>query len=143
MTLFVPQSGTGFVSPATGAVRLRRILIPVDHKPRAQAALDEAFLLASAFDRRGIVFKLLHVGTRTGMPTLCLPQRSGWRWEESLVAGDPVDRISKEAVNWSADLVVMATQGHTDFLDALRGSTTERVLRKVHCPVLAVPQKAP
>ena len=34
------------------------------------------------------------------------------------------------------DLVVMASRGHDGFLDALRGSTTERVLRQVTCPLL-------
>jgi len=139
MTLFVPGRGRGFISPADGAVTLRRILVPVDHAPSAQAALEEAYSLASGFDRRGVVFKLLHAGTDKGMPTLYLPHRPGWRWEESLVPGDPVECILKEAADWSPDLIVMATQGHMDFLDALRGSTTERVLRGVHCPVLAVP----
>jgi nucleotide-binding universal stress UspA family protein len=142
MTLFVPESSDGFVSPANGAVTLRRILIPVDHVPSAQAALEEAYFLASGLDRRGVVFKLLHAGRDKGMPTLYLPHRSGWRWEESLVPGDAVERILKEAAAWSPDLIVMATQGHMDFFDALRGSTTERVLRGVQCPVLAVPEKA-
>lgn len=141
MTLFVPESAGGFVSPANGAVTLRRILIPVDHAPSAQSALEEAYFLASGFDRRGVVFKLLHAGMEKRMPTLYLPHRPGWRWEERLVPGDPVERILKEAVAWSPDLIVMATQGHRDFLDALRGGTTERVLRAVHCPVLAVPEK--
>jgi len=141
MTLFVPESASGFISPADGAVSLRRILVPVDHAPSAQAALEEAYFLASGFDRHGVVFKLLHAGTDKGMPTLYLPHRPGWKWEESLVPGDPVERILKEAADWSPDLIVMATQGHMDFLDALRGSTTERVLRGVHCPVLAVPEK--
>jgi nucleotide-binding universal stress UspA family protein len=141
MTLFVPEDAGSFVSPATGVVSLRRVLVPVDHAPSAQAALEEAFSLASGFDRRGVVFKLLHVGTDRGMPTLYLPHRVGWRWDERLVSGDPVECILKEAADWAPDLVVMATQGHQDFLDALRGSTTERVLRGVHCPVLAVPQK--
>jgi nucleotide-binding universal stress UspA family protein len=35
----------------------------------------------------------------------------------------------------------MATQGRLNFLDALRGSTTEQVLRAAHCAVLAVPAK--
>jgi nucleotide-binding universal stress UspA family protein len=39
----------------------------------------------------------------------------------------------------SADLVVMATKGHDGFLDMLRGSKTERVLRAVRCPIMAVP----
>jgi len=32
----------------------------------------------------------------------------------------------------------MPTAGHQGFLDALRGSTTEQVLRKAPCPVLAI-----
>jgi hypothetical protein len=39
--------------------------------------------------------------------------------------------------------VVMATQGHHGFLDALRGSTTERIVRHAACPVLAVSAHAP
>ena len=39
----------------------------------------------------------------------------------------------------AADLVVMATRGHDGFLDALRGSTTERVVRHARCPVLGLP----
>ena len=141
LTLFIPDGSSGFISTADGAVALRRILIPVDHAPSAQAALEETYFLASGFDRRGVVVRLLHAGTDKGMPTLYLPHQPGWRWEERLVPGDPVERILKEAADWSPDLVVMATQGHRDFLDALRGSTTERVLRGVHCPVLAVPAK--
>jgi len=53
--------------------------------------------------------------------------------------GGVVDQILEEEAHWRADLLVLATQGHMDFLDALRGSTTERVLRGAHCPVLAVP----
>jgi nucleotide-binding universal stress UspA family protein len=141
MTLFVPENAGGFVSPADGAVTLRRILIPVDHVPSAQAAIEEAFFLAAGLERHGVVFKLLHAGTDRGMPTLYLPHHPGWRWEERLVPGDAVESILQEAANWPPDLVVMATQGHRDFLDALRGSTTERVLRGVHCPVLAVPAR--
>jgi nucleotide-binding universal stress UspA family protein len=50
-----------------------------------------------------------------------------------------VDEILKAEANWRPDLMVLATQGHIGFLDALRGSTTERVLRGAHCPVLSVP----
>jgi hypothetical protein len=34
---------------------------------------------------------------------------------------------------------VMATRGHHGFLDALRGSATERIVRNSACPVLALP----
>ncbi len=56
--------------------------------------------------------------------------------------GDVVQTIEREAEQWTPDLIVFTTEGHRDFLDALRGSTTERVLRAAHCPVLAVPAKA-
>jgi nucleotide-binding universal stress UspA family protein len=52
-----------------------------------------------------------------------------------------LEAIEKEAELWRPDLMVFTTEGHRDFFDALRGSTTERVLRASHCPVLAVPAK--
>jgi nucleotide-binding universal stress UspA family protein len=139
LTLFLPKSGKGFISPANGVVTLRRILIPVDHQPNAQAALDEAYFLATGFGCPKVEFNLLHVGTERGMPTLYLPHQPNWRWQQRLVPGDAIERILEEETDWSPDLIVMATQGHRDFLDALRGSTTERVLRRADCPVLAVP----
>jgi nucleotide-binding universal stress UspA family protein len=141
MTLFVPTEGQGFVSPANGAVTLRRVLIPVDHMPSAQAAVEEAFFLAVGLGCAEVEFKLLHVGTDSGMPTLFLPHHAGYQWRDRMVRGDAVEAITRETALWPADLVILATQGHVDFLDVLRGSTTERVLRAVHCPVLAVPAK--
>jgi nucleotide-binding universal stress UspA family protein len=142
MTLFLPAYGNGFISPANGAVTLRKVLLPVDHAPSAQAAVEEAFFLANGLGCPDVHFKLLHVGTETGMPTLFLPHHPDYHWEERMVNGDAVEVILKEAAAWSADLIVFTTQGHRDFLDALRGSTTERVLRGAHCPVLAVPAKS-
>lgn len=142
MTLFVPSHGKGFVSPVDGAVRLEKILIPVDHSPDGQAAVEEAFFLAEGLGCRAVEFKLLHVGTSQGMPTLFLPHHPGYHWKERLVSGDPVEAIEREAALWEPDLMVFTTEGHRDFLDALRGSTTEQVLRAANCPVLAVPAKA-
>jgi nucleotide-binding universal stress UspA family protein len=141
MTLFVPAHGHGFISPANGAVTLRRILIPVDHLPDAQAAVEEGFFLAEGLQCRDVTFKLLHVGTEKGMPTLFLPHAPNYEWLEQIVNGDAVEAILKEESTWSPDLIVFTTQGHRDFLDALRGSTTERVLRGARCAVLAVPAK--
>lgn len=142
MTLFVPSHGRGFVSPADGAVKLEKILVPVDHSPNGQAALEEGFFLAEGLGCRDVEFTLFHVGTDKGMPTLFLPHHAGYRWTERLVNGDVVEAIEREAQLWTPDLMVFSTEGHRDFLDALRGSTTERVLRAARCPVLAVPAKA-
>ena len=37
------------------------------------------------------------------------------------------------------DLVVMPTDGRSGLVEMLRGSHTERVLRRVNCPLLALP----
>jgi nucleotide-binding universal stress UspA family protein len=139
MTLFVPRSGKGFVSLLTGEICLRKVLIPVNHDPNGQVALDEAYFLASGLGVEEARFDLLHVGDTGKFPTLHLPQHPGWTWEEVILEGDPLTRILEREAEWAPDLVVLATRGRLDFLDALRGSTTARVVRGAHCPVLAVP----
>jgi nucleotide-binding universal stress UspA family protein len=139
MTLFVPRTGRGFVSLENGAVTLKRILIPIDHVPRPQTALRRAFLLARGLDCVAGEFRLIHVGNPGTAPRMGLTEEAGWSYEIIVRQGDVVDQILEEEAHWRPDLMVLATQGHMDFLDALRGSTTERVLRGAHCPVLAVP----
>jgi nucleotide-binding universal stress UspA family protein len=56
--------------------------------------------------------------------------------------GEVVETILALAGECAADLIVMATAGRQGFLDALRGSTTERVLRGGAVPLLAVPAAA-
>jgi nucleotide-binding universal stress UspA family protein len=84
-------------------------------------------------------FRLIHVGNPGTAPRMGLTEEAGWSYEIIVRQGDVVDQILEEEAHWRPDLMVLATQGHMDFLDALRGSTTERVLRGAHCPVLAVP----
>ena len=141
-TLFVPYGVQGFVSASTGGVTLRQILVPVDWDPKPQAAVDATLHLAAALGCAELVVTLLHVGgDRLDMPSLELPARDGWSFDERLETGDGdvVDTILAVGKDTDADLIVMATQGHDGFLDALRGSTTERVLRQSKCPVLSVP----
>ena len=57
--------------------------------------------------------------------------------------GDPVEQIVAVADELRAELVVMTTAGRAGVFEALRGSTTERVLRRMRCPVLAVPAVRP
>ena len=63
----------------------------------------------------------------------------GWTFTHMLRDGDPVEQILAAADEVEADLIVMPTAGHRGVFDALRGSTTERVLRRARCPLLAVP----
>lgn len=52
--------------------------------------------------------------------------------------GVSYEEITREADAFGADLIVMASHGHSGLAHAILGSVTERVLRLAHCPVLVV-----
>lgn len=139
LTLFVPPHTPGFVSLASGAVSLKHVLVPLDLDPAAQPAVNAAAALAAALQAEDVRFALLHVGAADGGPHVHVRERPGWHWEQTTRSGDPVAEILAAAAASRADLIAMTTHGHADFLDAVRGSTTERVLRDAPCPVLAIP----
>ena len=60
MTLFVPRGCRGIVS-IDGVIHLRRILLPVDHKPDAQEAVIRAVRAAEAFGDETVELVTLHV----------------------------------------------------------------------------------
>jgi nucleotide-binding universal stress UspA family protein len=84
---------------------------------------------------------MVHVG-EAAFPDASAPEGAGWTWERRAVPGDPDRALPAAAQGWDPDLVVMATEGRHGFMDAVRGSTTERVLRAIPCPLLAVPVSA-
>ncbi|HYL30122.1 MAG TPA: universal stress protein [Gemmatimonadales bacterium] len=139
MTLFIPPGVGGFVSRSDGSVSLRSILIPVAGDPSPRVAVEAARRVASGLGREDVAFTALYVGAPADMPALAFAPRSGWSWRAMTGQGDIVQTILAVAGECAADLIVMATRGHQGFLDALRGSTTERVLRHARCPLLAVP----
>lgn len=144
-TLFVPFGEEGFVSPSTGQASLRRILIPVDWSPAPQAAIEGAAEMARLLGADDVRITLLYVGAdEHDMPSIDVPAAGRhWTWEAECREGDVVEVILERARELDADLLVMTTKGHDGFLDALRGSTTERVLHGAPCPLLAVPAIEP
>jgi nucleotide-binding universal stress UspA family protein len=139
MTLFIPQDVEGFIALDDGAVTLRRMLIPLDKVPRPQAALDVAAGLARIFGCHEVSFMLVYVGATGDMPAVHEPRHAGWTWDRTVRRGDVVEQILDVGTAGAADLIVLTTQGHHGWLDALRGSTSERILRGARCPVLAIP----
>lgn len=144
MTLFIPQGVNGFIALDDGAVTLRRMLIPIDAVPRPQTAVNAAAGLARVLGCHEVAFTLVHVGTPGTMPVVHEPYQAGWAqtawtWDRTVRRGGVVEQILDVSTAGSADLIVLATQGHHGGLDALRGSTSERLLRGARCPVLAVP----
>ena len=96
--------------------------------------------MARVLSCEAVDFTLLHVGDDLAdFPAVTTVEHPGWTWHEVSRKGDVVDVIATATEELDADLVVMVTKGHEGFLDALRGNTTERVLKRVRCPLLAVP----
>jgi nucleotide-binding universal stress UspA family protein len=135
MTLFVPRGCRGVVS-VDGLIRLRRILLPIDHQPDAEEAVIRAARAAEAFGDGAVEILLLHVNGGS-MPQLYRPESRAYVWKELRREGDVVKTILDVAQG--VDLIVMATEGRQGFVDAIRGSVTEQVVRGAPCPVLAVP----
>ncbi|MDX1927286.1 MAG: universal stress protein, partial [Pirellulaceae bacterium] len=138
-TLFIPVGQLGFVSQVDGTVTLDHILIPVVKKPRGEAAVRFVQNLISSLNLPSGKVTLLHVGPSDTMPFVQHPLNSGWTWNRVRLEGERTEAIVKYAKETDAKLVVMTTDGPDRFLDGLRGTTSERILRKIHCPVAVVP----
>jgi nucleotide-binding universal stress UspA family protein len=139
MTLFVPEGTSGFVSAKDGSVSLKNILVPIAETPGPQPAVDAAARLAYRLNCPAGVFTLLHVGPETAMPKVHCPEVPGWKWESVCRNGAVIDGILDCAKQTAADLLVMSTDGRSNFLEALRGSHTERILKHAPAPLLAIP----
>jgi len=133
-TLFVPAGGQGIVSLDSGAISLGRILIPVADRPFANSAFALAEQLVGVC-KEEVAITTLHVNGP--MPAVPTRPATNVMWEQLSAQGDVVEEILLAAD--SADLIIMPTEGAHGVWDALRGSTTSRVLREAGCPVLAVP----
>ena len=138
-TLFLPHGVAGFVSPKDGLVSLRNILIPITSKPSPQPAVAAAARLIRKLQLPPGSVTLLHVGPDNGLPAVSLPADTGWEWNRVNREGDPVEVILQAASALPADLIMMTTDGPDGFLDGLRGTTSERVLRQARCPVANLP----
>lgn len=139
MTLFVPESANGFVALEDGTISMRHILVPVDDDPSPLPAIEFATRVARNFGNSTVGITLLHVGDVPYRLDLELPLDLAWSWNKKHLQGDVVNGIIGAASNTSANLIAMVTAGHEGVLDALRGSVTERVVRRASCPILTVP----
>jgi nucleotide-binding universal stress UspA family protein len=129
-TLIFGPRARSFVDPETGSHEgIKTVLVAVDHDPPAHAALHRLDALAEGLN---VQFDYVHVGSEAPV----LVGNKGRRHVRTL-QGPVVETLLAEAE--SADLVVMPMVGRRSLVDALRGSTTERVVREATRPVLAVP----
>lgn len=137
-TLFVPDEVRGFVSKESGELNLKSVVIPVSLTPSPRPTVDSMLQLAKILKVENAEFHFLHVGSSSTLPALPHHAPNGVQFHTHILDGEVVPTILNKSKELQADLVAMTTEGHHGFLDALRGSTTERVLRQVECPLWTV-----
>jgi nucleotide-binding universal stress UspA family protein len=141
-TLFFAPGARGFVDQVSGDVQLRRVLVPADFSPPPGPALAAVQRFCTLMTGARVPVDVLHVGEQA--PKL----RSASANPDALPrvmlrSGNVVQAIVDAAIELDVDLIAMPTAGHHGVLDALRGSTTERVIRHAPCPVLALAARRP
>lgn len=133
-TLFLPAGVSGFVDAQSGTLSLQKVIMPVDHQPDPTPALHVLGPLLQVLGTETNCLDLIHVGDKA--PTLHAgKERHSFPVRE--IRGRIEEAILESAQD--ADLIVMPTEGRRGFLDVLRGSTTERIVQRAMCPVLAIP----
>lgn len=139
------------------------ILCPIDFSAHSERALRHALAIAGAFGGHLTVVTIndpmLVAGAEAAGYGETLRDQVEAALQETLgrmpaaaspllpaidiVTGVPADEILAAAERADADLIVMGTRGLGGASRLMFGSTTERVVRAAHVPVLAVPEYSP
>ena len=158
-----PKRRSGSRSPRKrSSLGLHQILVPIDFSGHSRHALRYAIPIAEQF---GASLHLVYVVEPTIYPAdLGFGQVVYPNFEDELVekggeelktlvreeigtkvratttvrTGKPHQELLLEAEEAGADMIIMATHGHTGVEHMLFGSTAERIVRNAKCPVLTV-----
>jgi universal stress protein A len=149
-----------------GAIRVKKILVPVDFSDCSMVGLQSAVRLAQVWSAQLVTFNCVPLqtfamyGEYGGRDLTALTNYaqkaakeemsevvSSLESQEIVVKGvielgAPAQAICDYARNYEVDLIVTATHGSTGLTHILLGSTAEHVVRYAHCPVLVMPSYA-
>lgn len=148
--------------PSKRLINLKKILVPIDFSEHSKNALKYAVPFAKQF---GAEILLLYVVEPTiypadfsfgqvGFPNMEAEMYSRGseelkklaekeiqdivNWRIRVNTGKAFAEIVKVAAEENADLIIIATHGHTGVEHIIFGSTAEKVVRKASCPVLSI-----
>lgn len=142
-------------------IRITHILCPVDFSECSRHALDQAVAVARWYEARLTVLHVFVNRPNMDLPPLPLGSSERDRLTAELRAftasvspeislvlrlreGSSVNtEILAEVTRDHTDLVVLGSHGRSGFQHLFLGSVTEKVMRKVSCPTLVVPKRAP
>lgn len=148
--------------PVPSELHLTKILVPTDFSDHSEQAFNFALNLAQEFGSEIVLLNVLEPlprirsarlarQTRNSQDELTVAEqelrkmaaRSDLRSSISSTvrAGEAPNEITAAAKDLNADLIVIATHGHTSWRRFCLGSTTDSVVRHASCPVLVVREK--
>lgn len=134
--LLIPPKA-GFIDAETGGCRLQHTLMPVADRPHPNHAIRLCEQLLPALCQGRPTATLLHVGTRRTAPEVALDQGAvDWQWQ--FASGQVQSQIQAALTQHQASLLVMPSAGRPNLWQGLRRSHTEKTLRRLSQPVLAV-----
>ena len=149
-----------------GAIRLKKILVPVDFSDCSMVGLESAVRFAQVWgaelvtfncvplqafaiydEYRGLDFSALTNHAEKTAKEQMREVVSSLEPQDIIVKGVielgvPAQAICDYARNHEVDLIVTSTHGTTGLMHVLLGSTAEHVVRYAHCPVLVMPSYA-
>lgn len=142
------------------SVCIKKILAPLDFSKSSEKALTYACVMAARFQALLILLHVVEfsfVGSEFGAVELSqieADMRENARKQlEALIqkvvdteldtkiiiaSGRPSVEIIETASDEAAELIIIATHGHSSLAHVILGSTVERVVRHAPCPVLVV-----
>jgi nucleotide-binding universal stress UspA family protein len=138
-------------------IGFQKILVAFDASPHAEHALEVALSMAADMKAKLFVVAVIRPPEpaenpefnavlddgheryeRSFVPIRERAKQKEIKLETDIVVGHPAEQIIHLAETIQASLIVMGKRSHTIFHRWMLGSTSERVLKYAHCPVMIV-----
>jgi nucleotide-binding universal stress UspA family protein len=135
----------------------RKVMVGYDGSKQADKAVEIAFSLAQSTDCKVLIFAVARPpepATRVEVDAMLDDAREhfeesfkritkgaeeqGVNLETAIAVGHPIQQIVHRAEADHVDLIILGRRGMSRFEKMLVGSTSEKVLRYAHCPVMVV-----
>jgi nucleotide-binding universal stress UspA family protein len=137
--------------------QFKNILVGYDGSAQSEKATESALALAAALDSKVLLFAVARPPEPATMVELDAmlddarehyeaafkkiiqrAQNLGVALETDIVVGHPVEQIVHRAETGHVDLIILGRRGVSRLERMIIGSTSEKVLRYAHCPVMVV-----
>ena len=141
-------------------IKVNKIAVPVDFLGNTEKLLDYVKYMAKSHSAELHLIHIIPVAYGEGLwsvphsqeATSAVKKQINARMEEfveqfrqegfacngTVVVGDPVEEIVNVAKKVDADMMIICSHGAKGLEKVLLGSVTQRVIKRVHCPILVM-----